>query len=221
MVNEKAPLASPEAMREIVRDYVRSVHTTYLDHVRHLPPAVRGALPLVAATDVTVIAAAAHRLHLVATTDTLPPPHGPEVGVVDDFVGTRWTVRFFDSSVLPSLGVLVEDTPEDVRRVLGVNDVVYHLTVNVGGGLTAHHAQHSGVALANQHARTIRDLDKIRHALPWHVQLIDELGSCARLGLDRAAALLAAELTSGRVAPKPGTPAHSCVRAVLDDVSRQ
>ena len=215
------PSAGPEAMRDLVRDYVRAVHMTYLDHVRHLPPAERGALPLVAATDITVIAAAARRLHLVASTDTLPPPLGAEVEVVDEHDGTRWTVRFFDASVLPTLGVLTEDTPEAVRRVLGVSDTVYHLTVNVGGGLSAHHAQHSGVALANQHAKTIRDLDGIRHALPRQVRLVDELGACARLGLDRAAALLAAELTSGRVVPPPGTSADSCLRAVLDDVSRR
>jgi len=208
-------------MREIVRDYVGTVHRTYLDHVHHLPPAERGALPLLRATDVTVIAAAARRLHLVATTDTLPPPQGPEVGVVDEHNGTRWTVRFFDASVLPVLGLLTEDTPEDVRRVLGVSDIVYHLTVNVGGGLTSHHAQHSGVALANQHAKTTRDLDRIRHALPGQGRLVDELAACARLSLDRAAALLAAELTSGRVVPDPGTSADSCLRAVLDDVSRR
>ena len=218
-VTQEASPASPEAMRETVREYVRAVHGTYLDHVGHLPPAERGTLPLVTAGRVTVIAAAARRLHLVATTDPLPPPHGAEVEATDEYAGTRWTVRFFDPSVLPSLGILTEDTPEAVRRVLGVSDTVYHLTVDVGGGLTAHHAQHSGVALANQHAKTTRDLDRIRHALPRQVRLVDELGACTRLGLDRAAALLAVELTSGRVVPEPGTSADSCLQGVLDDVS--
>ena len=220
MTQEAAPV-SPQLMRETVRGYVRAVHGTYLDHVRHLPPAERGALPLVTTGQVTVVAAATRRLHLVATSDPLPPPQGSEVEATDEYAGTRWTVRFYDPSVLPSLGILTEDTPEAVRRVLGVSDTVYHLTVDVGGGLTAHHAQHSGVALANQHAKTFRDLDRIRQALPGHARLVDELGACARLGLDRAAALLAAELTSGRVVPEPGTQAVSCLRRVLDDVSNR
>lgn len=207
-------------MRELVRDYVRAVHTTYLDHVRHLPPAERGALPLVAASRVTVVAAAAQRLHLVATTDPLPATHGPEVELLDEHHGIRWTVRFYDASVLPELGLLTEDAPHDVRRVLGVTSTVYHLTVSVGGGLSGHHAQHSGVALANQHAKTARDLDRLRRTLPRQLALIDELGTCVRIGLDRAAALLACDLTSGRVTPEPGTPATRCLDAVLDDVTR-
>ena len=218
-MSEEAPQAGPEAMRAAVRDYVYTVHTTYLDHVRHLPPAVRGALPLVAAAEITVVAAATRRLHLVATTDPLPVPQGPEVELTDEHLGTRWRVRFFDPSVLPDLGLLADDTPDEVRRVLGVTDTLYHLTVAPGGGLTGHHAQHSGVALANLHAKTARDLDRIRHALPRRSALVDELGVCTRLGLDRAAALLAAELTSGRVVVAPGTPADACLDAVLADVS--
>lgn len=221
LVSEETAPDGPEAMREVVRDYVWTVHTTYLDHVRHLPPAERGRLPLVAAGDLTVMAAAARMLHLVATTDALPSPLGQEVELVDQHVGTRWTVRFFDPSVLPDLGILADDSPEAVRRVLGVSDTIYHLTVAPGGGLTGHHAQHSGVALANLHAKTGRDLDRIRHALPRREPTVDELGVCARLGLNRAAALLAAELTGGRVAPEPGTPAGACVDAVLADVTRR
>ena len=209
----------PEAMRDAVRDYIWTVHTTYLDHVQHLPPGDRATLPLVAASHVTVIAAAARHLHLLATTDTLPEPVGPEVAFSDEHRGTRWTVRFFDPSVLPALGVLADDRPGDVRRVLGVADTIYHLAVAAGGGLTGHHAQHSGVALANQHARSSRDLDRIRHALPRHEREVDELATCARLGLDRAAGLLAGELTGGRVVPAPGTPAEACVEAVLAEVS--
>jgi hypothetical protein len=210
----------PEAMRDLVRDYVRAVHTTYLDHVAHLPPAERGTLPLVAAGEVTVVAAAARRLHLIATTDPLPAPHGPEVEHADEHRGVAWTVRFFDPSVLPALGVLREDGPGDVRRVLGIANTAYHLMVAVGGGLTGHHARHSGVALANQHAKMLRDLDRIRRALPRDQRTVDELGVCARLGLDRAAALLAGDLTSGRVVAAPSVPAASCVDAVLDDVTR-
>jgi hypothetical protein len=219
-VSDPVVRVRPEAMRELVGEYVRAVHTTYLDHVAHLPPAVRGALPLVAAGGVTVVAAATQRLHLVATTDRLPAPAGPEVALADEHRGVAWTVRFFDPSVLPELGVLADDGPHDVRRVLGIADTVYHLTVAGGGGLTGHHAQHSGVALANQHAKALRDLDRIRRAMPGRQRIVEELGVCARLGLDRAAALLARDLTSGRVVPAAGVPAASCLDAVLDDVDR-
>ncbi|WP_133058898.1 MULTISPECIES: hypothetical protein [unclassified Nocardioides] len=219
-MSEAAHHPRPEAMRDLVRAYVATVHTTYLDHSAHLAPGTRATLPLVAAGEVTVVVAAAQRLHLIATTDPLPAPQGPEVELRDEHRGTRWTVRFFDPSVLPPLGLLLEDTPADVRRVLGIADTVYHLTVAVGGGLTGHHAQHTGVALANQHAKALRDLERLRVALPRQERTVDELGDCTRLGLDRAAALLAAELTSGRVAPEPGTPAASCLAAVLDDVKR-
>ncbi|WP_109509111.1 hypothetical protein [Nocardioides speluncae] len=219
-VTDDKSVPRPEAMRDLVRDYVRGVHATYLDHVRHLPPAERGALPLVAAREVTVIAAAARRLHLLATTDSLPALHGPEVEYTDEYHGVTWTVRFYDPSVMPDLGLLGEDSPADVRRVLGVADTVYHLAVAVGGGLSPHHAQHSGVALANQHAKTLRDLERIRRALPQQARAVDELGVCVRNGLDRATALLATDLTSGRVVPDPGTPAASCLNAVLEDISR-
>ena len=207
-------------MRDLVTEYVAALHTAYLDHVQHLPPAERGALPLIAAGDVTVVAAAAQRLHLIATTDHLPAPQGPEVELTDQHRGVTWTIRFYDPSVLPELSLLADDTPQDVRRVLGITDTVYHLTVSVGAGLSGHHASHSGVALANQHAKTNRELDRIRRALPRLERTVDELGVCARLGLDRAAALLATDLTSGRVVPAAGAPASSCLAAVLDDVTR-
>lgn len=211
--------ADPPAMRTVVRDYVHAVHATYLDHIRHLPPAERGSLPLVGATDLTVLAAAARRLHLVATTDRLPPLLGPEVEETDEYLGTRWRVRFYDPSVLPELGILGDDTPAQVRRTLGVSDAVYHLSVEPGGGLNAHHAQYSGVALANQHARTMRDLDQLRAALPRDEAGVDEFGTCVRLGLDRAAALLAADLTAGRVVLAPGTSADASLAAVLAAVT--
>lgn len=219
-MSDEAPATGPEGMRDLVRDYVGTVHATYLDHAAHLAPAERAALPLVAAGRVTVVAAAAQRLHLVATTDQFPEPQGPEVALSDDYRGTTWTVRFYDPSVLPELGLLAEDSPAAVRRVLGISDTVYHLAVAVGGGLSGHHAQHSGVALANQHAKVFRDLDRLRRALPTQAPLVDELRDCVRLGLVRACALLATELTSGRVRPAPGTSAEDCLDAVLQDVSR-
>ena len=220
VMTEGTRVRDPGAMRDLVRDYVATVHTSYLDHAQHLPPAERGALPLVAACELTVVAAAAQRLHLVATTEPLPAPQGPEVELTGDYRGTAWTIRFYDPSVLPELGILADDSPAAVRRALGVSDTVYHLTVSVGGGLSGHHAQHSGVALANQHARLARELDRVRRALPAQPQLVDEFRDCVRLGLDGAAALLAAELTAGRVRPALGTPASECLQAVLEDVRR-
>lgn len=208
----------PDAMRAIVRDYVASVHATYLGHLRHLPPGEYAALPLVAARDLTVVAAAARRLHLLATSDPLPAPRGPEVESADESDGVRWTVRFYDPSVLPHLGLLESDTPGAVRRVLGIRDAIYHLTVDVGGGLSGHAAAHSGVALANQHTRTARDLARLQRLYPRRGSLVDELAACERLGLDRAAALLTAELTDGRVVPPGGTSATDCVAAALQDV---
>lgn len=213
------PATGPEAVRAAVRDYVWTVHTTYLDHVRHLPPGELASLPLVAARHVTVAAAASRGLHLVATTQRLPVPVGPEVAMTDEHRGIVWTVRFYDPSVLPALGVLSgpEDERTQVRRSLGIADTVYHLELAAGGGLSGHHALHSGVALANQHAQLMRDVDRLRAALPRQADLVDELATCARLGLDRSAALLADQLTRGRYVPHGGTLAAVCLRGVLTD----
>src|SRR5690625_6975074 len=73
----------PEQMRETVREYVLALHTTYVEHVKHLPPAQRGALPLISTDHLSVIAAAAHSLHLIATDARLPAPTGPEVALGD------------------------------------------------------------------------------------------------------------------------------------------
>lgn len=205
-------------MRQVVRDYVLAVHATYLDHVRHLPPGDRATLPLVEAADLTVVAAAGRRLHLVATTDHLPAPRGPEVALHDEYAGSGWTLRFYDPSVLPDLGILDRDDPHEVRRALGIADAVYHLTVDVGGGLDGHHASHSGVALANQHASVLRDVTRLRRARPREAALVDELAVAVRLGLDEAARLLVAELTLGRVAPPRGASAHDCLVAALGDL---
>lgn len=209
--------AGPERMRELVREYVGVVHTTYLDQVAGLPPGERAALPLLGADRVTVVAAAARRLHLIATTDRLPVAQGPEVELSDQHRDVAWSVRFYDPSLLPALGILTEDSPAEVRRVLGVTDTVYHLVVAIGGGLDGHNALHSGVALANQHTQVARDLERLRQALPSRAAEVDELADCVRLGLDRATALLAGQLTAGRVDPPAGTPAASSLAAVLAD----
>jgi hypothetical protein len=210
----------PQAMREATRSYVRTMHAAYLDHVRHLSPGERGTLPLVAAGGFTVAAAATQRLHLVATPERLPAPQGREVEIVDEYCGAGWRLRFFDPTVLPELGLLAaNDRPDHVRRVLGVTDTVYHLTISLRA-LTGHHAQHSGVALANSHTTTGRNLERLRRALPHRASDVDELAACVRLGLNRAAALLAADLTAGRVKPGHDEPARKCLDAVLADVVR-
>lgn len=219
-MDERVTVTGPEVMRATVRNYVETLHSTYIEHVRHLPPAERGALPLLTGDRITVAAAASRRLHLIATTDVFDATVGPDGAERDSYLGRAWTVRFYDPSVLPELGLLGEDTPQLVRRVLGVREVVYHLTVDLGGGLSAHHAQYSGVALANLHARSLRDLDRLRAALPRRQDAVDELGVCARLGLDRAAALLAADLSAGRVTLPPGTPAAACLDAVLAEATQ-
>ena len=107
-----------------------------------------------------------------------------------------------------------------MREVLGLSRVLYHLTVDVGGGLSGHHASHSGVALANQHAHLSRDLDRLRRALPRQLATVTELGTCVRLGLDRAAALLASDLTQGRVAADAAADAEVWLARVLSDATR-
>lgn len=214
-------LPAPETMREIVADYVRAVHTTYLDHVRHLPPGERGTLPLRPGREVTVVAAAARRLHLVATTAevTIPTSEGATftATLTGDHAGLTWRVVFLDPSVLPALGLVDDEDPTQVLRLLGLHDVVYHLAVTVGGTLSTHHAQHSAVALANLHTSTSRDADRLRHALPHRLE-VEELITCAWLGLDCAATLLAHEITGGRVSASG--PATDTLRRVVQDVTR-
>lgn len=196
--------ARPEVMRELVAEYLRAMHLTYLGHVAHLSPGERGALPLHG--HLTVVAAAAHNLHLIATTRAVAATGGAEASIDAGHGALTWRVVFLDPSVLPALGLVDDADPLLVRQLVGVDDVVYHLTIPAGGGLTSHHAQHAAVALANQHTSLSRDGDRLRQALPTQIAEVDELISCARLGLDRAAGLLAAELTGGRVrGPMPAT----------------
>ena len=87
--------------------------------------------------------------------------------------------------------------PGDVRRVIGITDVIYHLSVAPGGGLAPHHAQHAGTGLANQHAAAVRDADTLRAALRGREALVDEFAVAERLGLHHAVRLLAAALAPG------------------------
>ena len=156
-------------MRDAVRDYIWT-RPHDLPRPRAAPASGRRGprCPWWPPRDVTVIAAAARNLHLLATTDPLPAPLGPEVEFTDEHRGTRWTRALLRPVGPPGPRLLAEDQPGTYGGCSASADTVYHLTVAVGGGLTGHHAQHSGVALANQHAKSIRDLDRLRHALPRH-----------------------------------------------------
>lgn len=212
----------PEEMRERLADYVFALHQAYLRHADLLAPAERATLPLVDDRPLTVAVAAARELHLVATHDRLPAPRGPEVEVSEELAGVPWTVRFFDPSILPELGLVggADDATLAVRRVLGVADVVYHLTVSIGGGLTVHHAQHAGVALANQHAAAVRDGQSLRRAFPGREAWVDEFVRADRLDLPLSARLLARELAGPALTDTELTGDLPSLRAALLAVGR-
>ncbi len=217
----------PEDMRALVAEFVRSLHAAYLDQARKLAPAERARLPLLAAGELVVAAAAARQLHLIATSDAFPAPQGPEVVVVDELPGLTWSLRFFDPVVLPELGLLDDNgeaSASEVRRVLGVGAMVYHLSVSAGGGLSPHHAQHAGTGLANQHAAAARDFDALRAAVGDRAELVDELAVAEQVGLPRAAALLAEAIMPGddhvRSAAVSGSPVE-VRRALLSAVREQ
>lgn len=209
--------AGPAKMRQMLRDYIVALHGTYLGHTRHQPPGERAALPLRPGMDLTVAVAAAHGLHLVAVVGALPRVTD-EADTLDAVDGLQWTVRFYDPSVIPELGLLPEDAPWEVRRVLGIAAPLYHLRVSPGAGLSDHHAQHSGVALSNDHTRRARDLAMLRAALPGREATVQEFSTCVRLGLDRAAELLASELTAGSQPPRPGVDADRTLKALVHAV---
>src|SRR6266704_473677 len=197
---QPSALGSPEDSRARLRDYVRALHRAYLGGARLLAPGEHAALPLLAAPRVTVIVAAARHLHVIAATDLLPAPQGQEVAEPDELDGLTWTVRYYDPVVLPELGMIGEHDgadPAAMRRALGIAGVLYHLSVTPGGGLTAHHAQHAGTALVNEHAAAARDGESLRALLPSRAGLVDELITAERLGLHHSLRLLAAALARG------------------------
>ena len=221
MTAASSPLGSPEDARAQLRGYVRALHHAYLAGARLLAPGERAALPLLAAPRVTVAVAAARHLHLIAATDALPAPRGQEVAVGDELDGLTWTVRFYDPVVLPELGMIGEhegSDPAAVRRALGIAGVLYHLSVTPGGGLSAHHAQHAGTALVNEHAAAARDGESLRALLPRQAGLVDELVIVERLGLPHSLRLIAAALAgadAGVAAAIGGDDDAAVRRAVL------
>jgi hypothetical protein len=181
-------------MRRAMADFVAAVHEAYLVQARLLAPAERARLPLLRAARLTVAAAGARNLHVVATEERFPAPVGQEVELTEEADGLTWSLRFFDPIVLPALGLVAESTgpaPEEVRRLLGVRTYLYHLVVEPGSQLTPHHATHAGTGLASAHAAAARDIETIRAHAPDRQELVDELAGAATAGLVRAQALLA------------------------------
>jgi hypothetical protein len=152
-------IRNPEQMRQAVGGYVAAVHRAYVTATAQLEPAVARALPLRAAGEFTVLAVAAGDLHLIATSQALPPARGPEVEAGDEVGGLRWRLRFYDAVVLPELGSLASgpgaEASEAVRRVLGLESWIYHLMAAPRPGLSVHNAFHAGNALAEGHAREV------------------------------------------------------------------
>jgi len=184
----------PEQMRRAMAEFVAAVHGAYLAQARLLPPAEQERLPLLRATRLTVAAAGARNLHVVATEERFPAPVGQEVELSGQVNGLAWGLRFFDPVVLPVLGLVAESegpAPEEVRRALGIRTYLYHLVVEPGSQLTPHHATHAGTGLASAHAAAVRDLEAIRAHAPGRQELVDELAGATTAGLVRAQALLA------------------------------
>src|SRR3954462_6942370 len=96
----------PEAMRQAVAGYVQEIHRAYADQAATFAPGVRGRMPLMTAGRITVAAVAARNLHLLATTEPLGALRGPEVAMEATYGGLDWELRFYDSVVLPDLGLL-------------------------------------------------------------------------------------------------------------------
>ena len=117
-------MSSPEEMRAGVAAYVREIHRAYVDQARTFPPATRGAMPLLAASRLTVAAVGARNLHILATHEELGPLQGEEVEEADELPGLRWRLRFYDTVVLA--GPLAASTKragpafEEIRHQLGV-----------------------------------------------------------------------------------------------------
>jgi hypothetical protein len=188
-------MSTPEQMRAAVAGYVEEIHRAYVAQALTFPAAVRGRMPLLAGGPLTVAAVGARNLHMLATRDSLGPVHGQEVEVRGSVQGLSWTLRFFDSVVLPELALIDESAGPafaEVRHALGVGTVVYHFVASPGAGLSAHHAAHVGTGLAGGHSAAARDFETIRSRVRGREYLVDEMAGAAAAGLVRAHAMLAA-----------------------------
>ncbi|HEV8650346.1 MAG TPA: hypothetical protein VG276_13285 [Actinomycetes bacterium] len=218
MTDTRPQPGSPEQMRQAMADFVAAVHEAYLAQARLLPPAERARLPLLRAGRLTVAAAGARNLHVLATSEELPAPVGQEVEVSGEAEGLAWDLRFFDPVVLPPLGLVDESAgaaPAEVRRILGLRTYLYHLVVQPGSQLTPHHATHAGAGLANAHATAARELEAIRAQAPGREELVDELAGATIAGLVRAQALLARAIAPGDKAVEAAAVEPGTLRAAL------
>jgi hypothetical protein len=189
-------------MREAVAQYVAAVHRAYVRQAQVLAPAAQGRLPLMNVGRFHIAAVGVRNLHLVATMEPLGTgSRGEVVGLDQEAPPLAWTIRFYDPVVLPALGLLDESAEpafEEVRRILGVGTLLYHLTLQPPADLAEHHAGHTGAGLANAHAAATRDYEAIRAAVhPGQVSLATEFEGAGTAGLVRAAALIARELAPG------------------------
>jgi hypothetical protein len=182
-------------MRRAVAGYVQEIHRSYVAQALTFPPAVRGRMPLSGGGEpVTVAAVAARNLHILATRESLGPLHGQEVSLEGQVEQLVWNLRFYDSVVTPALALLDETGGPaftEVRHVLGVGTVLYHLVAQPGSGLSAHQATHVGTGLANGHSAASRDFETIRARARGRERLVDELAGASVAGLPHAVALLA------------------------------
>jgi hypothetical protein len=222
MTERNTERPGPEAMREAVAGYVQEIHRSYVDQAATFSPGVAGRMPLMTAGRITVAAAAARNLHLLATVERLGPPRGQEVAMSAAYGGVAWDLRFYDPVVLPDLGLLEErDAPafEDVKRALGVGTVLYHVVAQPGAGLSGHQATHVGTGLANGHSAAARDFETIRSRVRGREALVDELAGAAVAGLTHAQALLAREISpydeGVRAACEAGSPDPEEIRRAL------
>jgi len=190
-------MTTPEQMRAAVAQYVEEIHRAYVAQAMTFPAAVRGRMPLLAPGPLTVAAVGARNLHVLATRDLLGPVRSPEVELSGSVEGLSWTLRFFDSVVLPELALIDESGGPafgEIRHALGVGTVVYHFVAEPGAGLSGHQAAHVGTGLAGGHSAAARDFETIRGRVRGREDLVDEMAGAAAAGLVRAHAMLAAAL---------------------------
>jgi hypothetical protein len=216
----------PQGIRNAVAGYVTGIHESYLAQIATFPPAVQGGMPLMMAGPFVVAAVAVRHLHLVATAESLGPLRGREVevpGLAGESAELAWRMRFFDPVVLPALGLINEQgepAVAEVRRVLGIGTVLYHLTAGPGSTFNRHNAAHVGTGLASSHSAVARDFEAIRQRASGREDLADELAGASRAGLRRAQALLAAAIaprdeTLAALAASPSPPDPDEVRKAL------
>ena len=189
---------APEDMRAAMAEYVRASHQAYVEASAQLAPADRLRLPLFSTRKFTVAAIGTSYLHIVGTQEDLPAPQGHEICLEQSIGDLNWSLRFYDPTVIPGLGLIDESEGPAINAVhdcLGLRSTLYHLSIPPGSGLSAHHAQHAGTGLAHSHAAAIRDFETLAALAPNKSELILEMNSAYVNNLNNAHALLAKSIT--------------------------